>query len=115
MAWQSVAKTMEMLASLGDAMAAGDKGKGKSKGAQGGASGGKSGHPPKLKLCMWDTCTAAKRKQATWGGGPACHCCKKQLSQPPPIERLVEWAYLEKFASKQPKGDGKGKTGAEGA
>ena len=100
---------MELLASLGEAMAkGGDKGKGNGKGALGGANGG----APKLKLCMWDTCIAAKKKQATWGGGPNCYCCKKQLSQPPPIERLVEWAYLEKFAAKKSKGDGKGKTGA---
>ena len=116
MAWQSVAQTMKLLASLGDAM--NDGGKGNGKGPKGGGKdGGKSGGKGNLKprLCPWGTCTAAQKKQATCGGGPACFKCKRLFSNSPPIERLVEWAYLEKFQA--PKGSptkGADKAGAKG-
>ena len=53
MAWQDMAKTMQMLASLGDAMKLGSKGPGKG----GKASEGKGGDrtSPKQKWCQWDT------------------------------------------------------------
>ena len=92
MAWQDMQKTMKLLAALCEMGAGGGKGGGQQKG--GGKGTGKT--PPKKRLCVWADCAAAQKKQHTTGGGPGCHCCRRPFSSTPPLERLVEWAYLEK-------------------
>ena len=73
MAWQNMAKTLEMLASLSD----GWEVKGGQKKAHGGSKTGKAGNGAAktkensgTRLCPWADCRAAVNKQATWGGGP---------------------------------------------
>ena len=48
-----------------------------------------------LRQCTHASCFAAQNKQATWGGASCCHVCKEPFSKPPPVEKLVQWAYLE--------------------
>ena len=117
MAWQSIAKTQEMLATLSDGWETkGGQRKPKGGGKTGKASSG--GAKPQensgTRLCPWADCRAAVNKQATWGGGPGCHCCKRSFAKTPPVEQLVEWAYKEMLDKKQKDGGG-GKDAAKGA
>ena len=130
MAWQNMARTMEMVAKLGDALGADwgagagwsvkgggkkgfaakhwekDKGKGKSAGA-------------KTRFCHWDTCTCAQKQTPQWDDSTACTGCKRPWSHHPPIERVVTWAYMDKLKSNQAdpsahQGKGKGVSKGKG-
>ena len=100
MAWQNVAQTMKLLASLGDAM--NDSGKGKGKGSKGkGKDNGKGkgkgkgaaqAPAPVERTCRREGCRAAERKQATWGGACNCHTCGLSLTATLPVEQLCSWA-----------------------
>ena len=130
MAWQNAAKTMDMLASLANTLGGGDGwqvaagkkksgggGKGALKGDGKGSDKGKGkGGSTQCRQCLWDDCKAAEKHQATWGGVPNCHCCSRPHSKTPPLERMVEWAYLAKLKDQQakPQDKGKGKGGKGG-
>ena len=110
MAWQDVQKTMKLLSALSEFGGKGFKGSGKD-GPKGGGKNGKHGAATqKQRLCPWADCAAANKKQATWGGAAACHCCRRAFSATPPIEKLVDWAYEEKLKASPTKrlDDGKG-------
>ena len=99
MAWQNIAKTLEMLASLGQhndttgawqkvaKQAGGKASKGASKGS--GKDGSKGNGKGNTRLCPWAGCKAAENQQATWGGLANCHCCKRSFANTPPVEHLV--------------------------
>ena len=118
MAWGDLAKVDKLLASLGELSGsngawskkgAGSKGAGKSNDKDQGK--GKTATKP----CHWGDCKAAKGKKATWGGFPNCFCCNRPFSKAPPVEKMVDWAYLD-LLKKRATGDGKagGKTGSKG-
>ena len=123
MAWQNIAKTLEMLASLGQLndttgawqkVKAGSKGTSKGYGKEGDKGKGKGA----TRQCPWDDCRAAQNKQTTWGGVPNCHCCKRSFAKTPPVENMVGWAYKDLLSKKggAPKGEaGKGAAGKGGA
>ena len=69
-----------------------------------------SGKYSRTKQCLWEGCLAAQKHHCTWGGGTNCHCCARPLANLPPLERMVEWAYLEKLKTSPTarKGNGKG-------
>ena len=121
MAWQDMAKTLKMLASLTEGGSGGGswtkKGTGKGLGKYNGAA------PPETKRqCNWDDCKAAQGKKPTCGKTTGCHCCKRAWANAPPIERLVQWAYDDKKQQEQlklkkqqsGKAKGKGKSAGKG-
>ena len=109
MAWQNVAQTMKLLASLGDAM--NDSGKGKGKGSKGkGKDNGKGkgkgkgaaqAPAPMERTCRREGCRAAERKQATWGGACNCHACGLSLTATLPVEQLCSWAYEQRLEERR--------------
>ena len=111
MAWSNMAKTLEMLASLGDGWQTksyGKKGKGKGKGKH-------DDKPEAKRWCHWDDCTAAQGKKPTCGKSSGCYSCKRLWAKAPPIERLVDWAFQDKLKSQeQPTAKGKGKGKGKG-
>ena len=122
MAWGDLAKVGQLLSSLGqlsDTTGAWKlvpkqaRGKGAGKGA--GKDSDKGNGKGSSRQCPWDGCKSAERNQATWGGVPNCHCCKKSFARTPPVEQMVDWAYPEMLAKQQgpqkDKGSSKGGAG----
>ena len=122
MAWGDFAKVGKLLSSLGQmtdttgAWSLATKkragGKGTSKG--GGKDGSKGNGKGSARLCPWAGCKAAENQQATWGGLPNCHCCKRSFAQTPPVEHLVEREYkalLSKRGGTEKGSTGKGAAG----
>ena len=60
---------------------------------KGGATGKGPGAKPECRTCQREGCRAATNKQATWGGGTACHCCGLSLTATLPVEQLLGWAF----------------------
>ena len=105
MAWNDMAKVGQLLASLGQlsntngAWQTAGSGKGKwakafSKGKS--KDNAKDTGGTECFLCLWDDCAAAQKQVETWSGKSACYCCgrAKGTAKAPPVERLVETAYL---------------------
>ena len=121
MAWQNMAKTLEMLAALSSDgwETKGGKKKGLGKGSdKKGKSEGQGGTP---RFCPWQCCRAGRDQKPTLGGGPQCFCCKKAWGQVPPVEGMTEQAYAAALKSKHPAapqgkgGKGNAKGGGKGA
>ena len=100
----------------GDGGTAWSKGAGKTSSkadGRGAQSAGMNDKGKGSRLCHWGDCRAACRRQATWGGKPDCFGCMRPWSNTPPVEKMVEWAFLEKVAERhaadQDKGNDKGK------
>ena len=101
MAWQDVAKTMDMLASLSNALGGEWTTKGASRGPKGNCKSNKGKGKDKESdaddqgfQCMWECCSAARREQPTRWGKAHCHCCgrAKGVARAPPLEQLTEKA-----------------------
>ena len=112
MALQNMARTMEMVAKLGDALGA-DWGAGAGWSVKGSGKKGfaakswekdkdkNKGAGAKTRICHWDTCTCAQKQTPQKDDSTACTGCKRPWSHHPPIERVVAWAYMDKLKSNQ--------------